>query len=278
MDTLRRVIEAFVPSVIVRTKNSADTVERTFETLRAQTVSVEIVVVDSGSTDTTLDIARRHADEIVSTASERFSFGRALNEGAERASGDIHFALSSHCWLDRTDWVERSLACYEHGVVVGTNGALYGPRGETLYELFHQTAADAFVDPYWGFSNHASSWRASIWREYRFDEEMEACEDKEWAWRVLNAGNVLAFHPALAVDSKHREKAGTRALFERSRKEARALARHVPVKPRSIREAVRQWWDLVPDEPYYPPFFYRLNYLRSAEIFGRYLGQAEARR
>ena len=82
-------------------------------------------------------------------------------------------------------------------------------------------------------------------------------------------------------DRHHRgehEKAGTRALFQRSRKEARALARHLAVTPRTAGEAVRQWWNQVPDEPVYPPLFYRLNYLRAAEIAGRYVGQAQARR
>jgi len=266
------------PSVIVRTKNSAASVEETFRTLRRQTVQCEIIVVDSGSSDNTLALAKAHADKVVGIASERFSFGRALNVGAENASGEIVFALSSHCFLERDDWIERSLAYYERADVAATNGAPLAPNGNPLFETFYQTSTDAWTDPYWGFSNHAGSWRASVWRAHRFDEEIEACEDKEWAWRVLNAGHVLAFHPALAVSSKHRELSGTRALFDRSRREARALACHVPVPPRSAGEAVRQWWDQVPERPIYPPLFYRLNYLRLAEILGRYLGQAEARR
>jgi rhamnosyltransferase len=266
------------PSVIVRTKNSAATVGETFRTLRSQTVSCEIVVVDSGSIDGTLEIARAHADELVQIPAKKFSYGGALNAGADRASGEIHFALSSHCFLEREDWLERSLAFYEDPRVAGTNGEYFGPRGELLFEPLFQTLEDAWTDPYWGFSNHAGSWRASVWRHERFDEQVEACEDKEWAWRVLTAGHVLVFHPALAVSSKHREQSGARALFERSRREARALARHVPVGPRSAREVIDQWWDQVPERPLYPPLFYRLNYLRAAEILGRYIGQREARR
>jgi rhamnosyltransferase len=266
------------PSVIVRTKNSAATVGETFRGLRRQTVDCEIVAVDSGSADGTLEIISTYADELVQIPAERFSYGGALNLGADRASGEVQFALSSHCFLERDDWIERSLTFYEDRRVAGTNGAHFGPRGELLFEPMFQTFEDAWTDPYWGFSNHAGSWRASVWREHRFDGEMEACEDKEWAWRVLGAGHVLVFHPALTVSSKHREKSGTRALFDRSRREARALARQVPVGPRTAREAIDQWWNQVPERPLYPPLFYRLNYLRAAEICGRYVGQWEARR
>ena len=84
-------------SVIVRTKDKADTVEATFAALRPQTVPVEVVVVDSGSTDGTLEIARRHADRLVEIPAEAFTFGRALNVGAAAATAPVHFALSAHC-------------------------------------------------------------------------------------------------------------------------------------------------------------------------------------
>lgn len=266
------------PSVIIRTKNSAGTLEKAFETVRSQTVSVQIVVVDSGSTDATLALAQRHADVVVELPAAQFSYGRALNAGAEGATGEIHIALSSHCWLERADWVERAVALYARDDVAGASGTLYDRDGRPLFESVYQTANDAYRNPLWGFSNHAGSWRASVWRQHRFNEEMEACEDKEWAWRVLNSGHTIALHPALTVSSKHRERSGTRALFERSRREARSLAPHVPVSPRSAREALATWWNQVPEEPIYPPLYYRLNYLRAAEIIGRYVGQAEARR
>jgi rhamnosyltransferase len=265
--------------VIVRTKDSADTVEKTFRTVRDQTVASEIVVVDSGSTDSTLELAERWADKIVTMPPEEWSYGRALNLGAQSASAPVHFALSSHCWLERNDYIEISLSYYGRDDVAATNGNPRSPRGEPLYDEYVQTAEDAQTDPFWGYSNHAGSWRASVWQRFPFNEEMDSCEDKEWAWRVLRAGYVIVYHPALRVSTRHRRKAGTRALFQRSRHEARALARLVPdVGPSTPIEAAAQWWNDIPDEPLYPPLFYRLNYYRAAEIFGRWLGQAEARR
>src|SRR4051794_2474236 len=109
-------------SAIVRSRDSAATIERTLKSLRSQTVDVEIIVVDSGSRDGTLEIANRLADRVIEIHFERFSYGHALNVGARAASAPFHFALSSHCVAETPDWVERSLGHYSRADVAATNG------------------------------------------------------------------------------------------------------------------------------------------------------------
>src|SRR4051794_37307753 len=169
-------------SVIVRAKDKAATIERTLRALRAQTVPAEIGVVDSGSTDGTLEIARRWADVVVEIDPGDFSYGGALNLGARRASGTVHFALSAHSVPERDDWIEQSLRLYaDDGQVGATNTAMLTPDGTPIEGWYFQTLEDVDRCPVWGFSNHASSWRAEIWRELPFREDLLACEDKEWS-------------------------------------------------------------------------------------------------
>lgn len=265
-------------SVIVRARDRADTIERTLSALRRQTVAVEIIVVDSGSSDGTPAIARRWADRVLEIPAAEFSYGGALNLGARAAAAPIHFALSAHTVPPGDDWVERSLAHYACEQVAGTSGTPVLPDGRPLREVVHQDLAHARRHPDWGFSNTASSWRADVWRRLPFDEEMEACEDKEWSWRAMAAGYVIAVDPALAVSGGHRRAAGLRSLFERCRREARELALHADVAPFGPAAAVGAWWSDLPQASTRPRWMQRLNPRRVAEIGGRYAGQRDARR
>src|SRR5687767_8746951 len=123
-----------VASVIVRAKDEAAAIERTLSALRTQSVEVEIIVVDSGSTDGTVEIARRWCDRLIEITPEQFTFGRALNIGAEAAAAPVHFALSAHCVPPRADWVERSCSYYSDAAVAATHGDRVGPDGKLLEE------------------------------------------------------------------------------------------------------------------------------------------------
>lgn len=231
-------------SVIVRAKDKANTIERALAQLRRQTVPVEIVVVDSGSTDGTLAIARLYCDQLIEIPPERFSYGRALNLGAERAAAPVHFALSAHCAPDRLDWVERSLAHYERSDVAATSGYDNLAPGGRPPTVIYQDLPMLRADPYWGFSNHAGSWRAELWERYRFHEGLDYSEDREWSWRVLEDGWVVAMDPHLGVGTPHRVGEGYRAWYSRHRRAARAIASFAPLAPYTAQDALREWWDV----------------------------------
>lgn len=257
-------------TVIVRSKNAVRTIERTLEALRGQTVRPEILVVDSGSVDGTLEVARRLADRVIQTPPEEFTFGRALNIGAREAGGAFHFALSSHCLPERADWIERSLAHYERADVAATCGARSFPDGTAVESVFYQDLEHARAHPQWGFSNHASSWRADVWSRFPFDEQIPAAEDREWSWRVLAAGFTIVFDPALWVDLSHRWKSA-REAYRRARLEWPALAVFAPLERYGLRELAHEWWADMPDTRH-SPLFHRLNYRRWAELAGKYEG------
>ena len=233
-------------SVVVRTLNSAPTLRACLESLRGQTIEPEIVVVDSGSTDDTLAIAARLANRTIRIAPGSFSYGGALNRGAAVAAASVHFAVSSHCVVPRRDWIERSLRHHERPDVAATNGQIARPDGAPLVEPLVLTAATPQPNPLWGFSNHASSWRADIWRREPFDETLIASEDFEWSDRVLARGFVIVFDPALTVPGHHVKAQGPLALFHRSRRELLGAAACRRVEPPTAREAVVEWWSKHP--------------------------------
>jgi rhamnosyltransferase len=264
-------------SVIIRTKDSARTLGRVLSLLRAQTVPAEIIIVDSGSTDATLAMARESADRIIEIDAERFSFGYALNVGAAAARAPIHFALSSHAFPPDSRWIEHSLAMYDRPDVAATNGSTARPgSNDTLRTTFYQTLTDATRYPLWGFSNTGGSWRADVWAGLHFDEQMTASEDKEWGFRVLASGWTIAYDPKLVIGDKHRRHNGLRDLYRRTRREFEAIGSfapaYAPLPPPTVRGFVREWLTDIPADAPYRGWRRRLNYFRFTELLGKYDG------
>lgn len=236
-------------SAVVRTFDSAATVGATFRSLREQDVPVEVVVVDSGSTDGTLELASRWADRVVRLPRSGFSFGGALNAGAAAATADVHVALSSHSTLPGTAWVRTAVEHVEAGAVAAC-GAVGDPWGRPLAGPYRAGAAELAANRWWGFTNHASAWSAAAWREHPFDEELPATEDKEWSWRAVTGDRYLVVDPELVVPGDHRRDRGVRAYFHRLVKEQTALAHLRPVPRYGPAAALRDLGRPVGEVPY----------------------------
>ena len=264
-------------SVIVRAKNKAGTIGLTLAALRRQSVPVEIIVVDSGSTDGTVSLAEQWADRVIEIPAESFTYGGALNIGAAAATAPVHAALSAHCVPSSDTWFEDSLRRYEKRPdVAATNGARETPLGLPVEGTYFQTLEDVAVSPIWGFSNHASTWRADVWRDIPFREDLVACEDKEWSWRVLAAGRTIAYAPELDAPMAHRRTAGMRALLRRLTNEAEAMVSLGAAAPLSGPEAFRAWWSAFPVPSRLSPAFRRGSPYRMVELLGAWRGSRRA--
>lgn len=263
-------------SVIVRCKDEEKLLERALVSLRNQTVEPEIVVVDSGSTDRSIEIARRWCDRLVEIPAESFTHGHALNVGAAAAAAPVLFALSAHCHAERNDWIERSLAHYERSDVAAVCGYHAYPDGLPLVGVFYQDAAHAKAHPFWGFSNHASSWRADVWREHPFNESLAWAEDREWVQRVTAAGWVIAFDPEVAVDMSHAWRS-PRELFRRQRLAVRAVDEFADLPYYGARECLHEWWSQPPDDRH-SVWLYRIDPRRIGGLAGKYLASRDLAR
>ena len=101
-----------VVSCVIRTLNEQKHLGRCLETLLAQegTVPLEIIIVDSGSIDRTLSIAREYDVTILTTEGadlRDFDYSRALNRGIEASRGDFVVILSAHAIPTGRDWLRH---------------------------------------------------------------------------------------------------------------------------------------------------------------------------
>src|SRR4051794_38465045 len=85
-------------SFVVPTRNSARTLEACLESLRAQThPDVEVIVIDNRSTDGTVEIARRRADQFATCTNERSA---QRNAGTARSTGEVVVFIDSDMVLE----------------------------------------------------------------------------------------------------------------------------------------------------------------------------------
>ncbi len=197
-------------SVVVRTYNEAPHIERLLLGLSSQTVEAEVIVVDSGSTDGTAEIAEAHGVRVEHIAPEEFSFGRSLNRGFAGASGEFVVAASAHVYPLRVDWLERlteplardPLVGLAYGRQVGVEQSRYSER--RLFEQAFPLASNWNQDH--PFCNNANSAvRRTEWVRQPFDESLTGLEDIAWAKHALQRGCRIAYVADAPIAHVHDE-------------------------------------------------------------------------
>jgi rhamnosyltransferase len=213
--------------VVIRTLNESEFIGRCLETLASQLgdFDLDVVVVDSGSEDSTVDIARSHGARIIELPPAEFDYSKALNTGIEAASGDFVVNLSAHAIPLDEQWLESMMAPFVDPRVAGVAGRQVpwpGASWEEVHRLefqfgsvrrvYSSVNADEMV-----FSNSASCIRRSVWVDAPF--ALPAVEDMDWARRVIAAGWKIVYEPKAAVHHSHHEgvRAKARRLIDISR-------------------------------------------------------------
>src|SRR5271157_2226095 len=113
-------------SIIIRTKNEDKWVGKVLKRLSEQTYKdFEIVIVDSGSTDKTLEIIKNFNVKLFQIKQENFSYPYALNYGCERALGTKYFVLlSAHSLPLSKTWLADGLKNFTNEKVMGVYGMM----------------------------------------------------------------------------------------------------------------------------------------------------------
>ncbi len=218
-------------SVVIRCRNEEDHIGRLLAGILEQsTQGVDIVVVDSGSTDATLSIVDRFPVRLLRIRPQDFSFGRALNCGFEAARGEFVVAASAHVYPVYRDWLARLLQPFEdpqvalvYGKQRGDERTRYSER--RVFATWFPETSD--LDQPHPFCNNANAAvRRFIWETLPYDETLTGLEDLDWAKRAMAAGYRIAYVAGAEVIHVHRESA--RGIFNRYRREAMALTRIQP--------------------------------------------------
>ncbi|MFZ2198324.1 MAG: glycosyltransferase [Thermodesulfovibrionales bacterium] len=193
-------------SVIIRTINESKYLGRVLQRLKEQQYDgpVEIILVDSGSTDETVPIAESFGCRVILIKPEEFSFGRALNVGIENSSGEIIINLSGHSVPEGKDYFSLMVKPFADKDVAAAFGRDI-PWPETcpsqardIYNHFPEIGPDGNK-----FSNANAAMRRSVWEKIKFDEDIPAVEDLLWARQVMASGYLIKYIPSARVFHSH---------------------------------------------------------------------------
>jgi len=212
-------------SVIVLTYNGEDYLERILTAVQEQEYSgsVEILVIDSGSTDTTLEIISRFPRvRLVQIPNGEFGHGRTRNMAATLAGGEVVAFLTHDAVPDSTRWltelVAPLLAFDEVKAVLGKQVARprafplqryeihgmfrsLGPDfGTTLFHAssgkFDQAARDAM--------SYYSDVNSAVWRDFLINiipyQDVRYAEDQLFGKDLIERGFVKAYAPLASVE------------------------------------------------------------------------------
>lgn len=219
-------------SIIIRTLNEERYLGELLQAIDSQIHSdfdIEVVLVDSGSTDETLPIATSFGCRITHISKNDFSFGRSLNLGCSFAKGDRLVFISGHCIPCQSDWLSRLVAplneqCdYVYGRHVERDTTKFSEK-QHFAKYF---PAESRLPQVGFFCNNANAAiKREVWEKYRFNEELTGCEDMYLARQIVENGGSIGYCAEAPVYHIHNET--WRALLLRFEREAVALQKIIP--------------------------------------------------
>jgi rhamnosyltransferase len=184
-------------SVIMRTKNADDVVGQALAGLFAQTFrDFELIVVDSGSTDRTLDIVRQHAGRLIEIPASSYVPGPVLNMAIAEARGEIVVFQNSDVVPLTPQALARLVAPFVDPSVQATF-ARQRPRPEAhtwVRRDYDQAYPAEGPGPEWQpYSLPFAAMRKSLWRTRPFWDASWGSEDTEWGYWARRNGHRVEY-------------------------------------------------------------------------------------
>ncbi|MGH8331868.1 MAG: glycosyltransferase family 2 protein, partial [Pseudomonas sp.] len=232
-------------SVVIPTKNGGSRFESVLSAVLEQQTEwpFEIIVIDSGSSDETLSIARGNPTvRIIEVEPKDFQHGRTRNVAIQSAKGDYIAMITQDAQPVAHTWLRTLVAEIEadeqiagvFGKHVAYDDASLFTREELVQHFagFEVQPVTQMTDPeryrrdasyqqfLYFFSDNNALIRRSVWEHYPYPE-VDFSEDQAWARVVIEAGFKKAYSPDAAVYHSHNY--GLWERFQRSFDESMAL-------------------------------------------------------
>ncbi|UCD83570.1 MAG: glycosyltransferase family 2 protein [Deltaproteobacteria bacterium] len=214
-------------SIIIPTYNAGDDFKNVLKMIKQQrgSLSYELICVDSGSNDLTIEIARDFSARIFQIRKEDFNHGLTRNYGVSKAEGEYVVLMTQDALPQDGNWLMSLVRCLEENKIIAGAYSRQVPRNdcnpfirerlrdwfaggevrriqgiENLEELERLSPREKFK--LFAFDNVSSCIRKDIWKRFPF-EKRDFGEDLAWAKKVVERGYRIVFEPESVVIHSH---------------------------------------------------------------------------
>lgn len=247
----------YLASVVIPVKNGEEFLDEVLRQVVAQKAdfAYEVIVIDSGSTDSSLEIIKHYNVNLIQINSQEFNHGLTRNLGVEKSSGEFIAFITQDATPANDQWLQNLvMPLKENPEVAGVFGKhLARPNCDPIVELNLQDHFDRGISmtrSFWRkdqgyeqqknlyvfFSNNNSCIRRTIWEQIPF-REVEMSEDQWWAQDILEQGYVKCYEPTALVYHSHTYT--TIGWFKRQFDEYRAYSKLGLVDKVSLKSAIK---------------------------------------
>ncbi|MGN6368157.1 MAG: glycosyltransferase family 2 protein [Phycisphaerae bacterium] len=213
-------------SVVLPTFNGGPLFAQVLAALKRQHLDAppELLIIDSGSTDNTLSLAKDAGAKILQIPQSEFNHGLTRNRAIEATTGDIIILLTQDA-LPADEHLLANLAKPfgdpqvagafarqiprpEHDVLIqrNINNWVAGSLKPRISQITDRAAFDKLPPMerylFCVFDNVCSAIRRSVWQQIPLRAN-EFGEDLDWSKRALEAGWKIAYEPTAAVIHSH---------------------------------------------------------------------------
>lgn len=206
-------------SIVILTKNGQEYINDCLDTITKQEFEgkVEIVAIDSGSADQTLDILKKYPVRIRSIKAEEFSHSKTRNLGVSLAEGDYVVLLSQDAVPTGKSWLKHLIAPLLADSSVGAAFGRQMPNSHTNpvnsfrikwlygsgYSLKDSASEYEFPRKMFSFSDVNAVARRELLLQFPFREDLSFCEDVYLAKQLISSGYKIAYCPDASVSHGH---------------------------------------------------------------------------
>lgn len=232
-------------TIVIPTKNAGVILDRTLNMVFSQKTefTYEVICVDSGSKDGTLDVIQKYPCKLYQIPPEEFGHGKTRNYGAEKGTGEFIVFITQDAAPASETWLDNLLRAMKlDDDIAGGFGIHYpyedcnaldrvdlvrhfqnfGSENRIFYiDDFERYKNDnGYMQYLCFFSDNNACLRRSVWEKYPYPD-VDFAEDQIWMRQMMEKGYKKVYCPYAPVYHSHNYK--LRTFYQRFFDEFRGL-------------------------------------------------------